>query len=295
MPVTVDIAHTQKFFDDFIHLAQQKTSRLLPTVRDDPDSLDGKAGYFERLGAVEMTEVTGRNQDTNNTEQPHSRRRILLRDFDLGSMVDKIDARRMKNGAQLPARYLNNAVWAANRKRDDLIIAAANGNAFSMDADDGATAIPLPAAQKILHQGAGLTLAKLLNTKEILDGAEVDEDEARFAIVTSKQVTDMLSTTEVKSADYNTVKALALGQIDTFLGFKFIRTEKLTVDGSGNRLCLFYVKSAIGIATPDPTFDDMDIGPRRDKSLNVQVYLSMSMDATRIEDEKLVQMAYVET
>ena len=38
--------------------------------------------------------------------------------------------------------------------------------------------------------------------------------------MTATQITNLLSATEVKSADYNTVRALVRGEIDTFLGFK---------------------------------------------------------------------------
>ena len=285
----VAVAHAQKFRDDFIMLSQQKGSRLEATVRDDPDELSGKYGFYDRIGAVELVEITERHGDTPQIDTPHSRRRISLRDFDFGDMLDKQDRIRMLAGGSLPGKYANNARWGAGRKKDDLIIAAANGNAFAIDEDDASTTVALPAAQKILVQAAGLTLAKLINVKEVLDGAEVDPDEERTAVVTSKQVTNMLNTTEVKSRDYNNIQALVEGRIDTFLGFKFIRTERLTVDGSSNRLCLFYLKSAIGIATGEEI--EVDIGPRRDKRNSIQVYLSMSMDATRIEDEKVVQVA----
>lgn len=292
MSVEIPVAFAQKYRGDFIMLSQQKESRLQRTVRQDPDMLDGKAGYFDRIGATAAQEVTNRHGDTPLISTPHSRRRIVLRDFDWADLIDKRDMRRMISAGQLPARYNQNAVWAMNRKKDDLIIAAANGNAYSIDEDDDASTVALPAAQKVLAQAAGFTLAKLLEAKEIIDGSDVDEEEPRYALLTSKQVTTLLNTTEIKSADYNTVKALAEGRINTFLGFDFIRTERLTVDGSADRLCLLYTQSALGIAFGQEI--GTDIGPRRDKRNSIQVYVDMSMDATRIEDEKLVQMACVE-
>src|SRR5690606_11910239 len=108
---------------------------------------------------------------------------------------------------------------------------ALGGNAYSMDEDDAASAVPLPAAQKIPHGNAGFTLQKWLQMKEIIDSSDVDPDEPRFLIITAKQVTNVLTTTEIKSADYNSVKALSEGRIDTFLGFKVIRTQRLKSDG----------------------------------------------------------------
>ena len=40
---------------------------------------------------------------------------------------------------------------------------------------------------------------------------------------------DMLQHTQVTSADYNTVKALAEGAVDTFMGFKFIMSNRLPI------------------------------------------------------------------
>ena len=90
--------------------------------------------------------------------------------------------------------------WA--RAIDDLIIAAATGNAVDGDGSN----VALPAGQKIAHGSAGLTLAKLISAKEILDGNEVDEED-RFFVLGSQQVSNFLNTTEVKSADYNSIKA----------------------------------------------------------------------------------------
>lgn len=293
MSLEIPVAFSQKFRGDFIMLSQQKESRLQRTVRQDPDQLMGKAGFFDRIGSTDAQEVTTRHGDTPLISTPHSRRRIVLRDFDWADLIDKRDMRRMISAGQLAPRYNQNAIWAMNRKKDDLIIAAAIGNAFAIDEDDGALAVPLPASQKVGVDiggvGSGLNLAKLLAAKEIIDGSDVDEDETRYAAVSAKQVTNLLETTEVKSADFNTVKALVEGRINTFLGFEFIRTQRLKTDVNGDRQNLFYTQSALGIAFGDEIATD--IGPRRDKRNSIQVFVDMSMDATRIEDEKLVEVA----
>lgn len=293
MSFSIPIAFAQKYKDDVIMLSQQKESRLESCVRDDPDNMTGKAGYFERIGAVEAQENTSRHGDTQISSTPHSRRRIILRDFDWFDLIDKKDMRRLLIAGQLPSRYTMNAVWAMNRKKDDLIIAAAVGNAYSMDEDDTASAIALPSSQKVGVDvggaGSGLNLQKLLTAKEIIDGSDIDEDEEKFAAVSAKQMTNLLNTTEITSQDYVTVKALVEGKVDTFLGFKFKRTERLTTDGNGDRQCLFWAKNAIGLAKGQEI--ETDIGPRRDKKNSTQVGVDFSMDATRVEDEKMVEVA----
>ena len=111
-------------------------------------------------------------------------------------------------------------------------------------------------------------------------------------ICTADQIQDFLNIAEVKSSDYNTIKALAQGQIDTYLGFKFIRSERLGQDATPNRQVLAFTKSAIGLALgADIT---TKISERSDKNYATQVFLSMTIGATRIEDEKMVEIACVE-
>jgi len=293
MSTQIPIAFVQKFHDDVIMLAQQKESRLERTVNGDPDHLVGKLGYFDRIAPTEVNEVTTRHGDTNLVNTQHSRRRIIQRDFDWADLIDRKDMRRFLNAGAMPAKYQRNAVMAMNRKKDTLIIEAASGNAYSMDEDDAATAVALPSAQKIAHGSAGLTLAKLLQAKEIIDGADFDEELPRYAVVSAKQVTNMLNTTEITSSDYATVKALSEGKIDSYLGFDFIRSERLQLDSNSHRLCLFYVEGAIGMAVGQEI--EVDIGPRRDKKNSIQVYVDYAGDATRVEDEGVVEVACQES
>lgn len=291
MSFQVPVFYQIRYRDDVIALAQQKESRLINTVRDDPDELNGKAGYFDRMAAVEANEVTGTLQDINLSDVPLSRRRILIRDFDWYGALDRSDKRRIKQGKNLPQKYVNNAVRAMNRKKDDLIIAAATGNAFGVDKDDAATPIALPGTQivgvDIGGAGSGLNKAKILAAKEIIDGSDVDEEEERFAVVTAKQVTNLLNITEATSSDFATVKALVEGKISHWLGFTWIRSQRLTNDAANaDRQCLFYTGTAMGYAKGEEI--DTDISPRLDKRGHpVQASVMFSSDATRIEDEKL--------
>jgi hypothetical protein len=103
------------------------------------------------------------------------------------------------------------------------------------------------------------------------------------------QIADLLTVTQVTSSDYATVKALAAGQIDTYLGFKFIQSQRLGQDSTPSRQCLAFTKSAIGLAVgADIT---TKISERADKNYATQVFLSMTIGATRIEEEKMVEIA----
>lgn len=279
----ITTAFVQQYSSTLQNLVQQKGSRLRPLVRT--ESLRGEYGYFDQIGATSVIERTSRHSPSPNIETPHSRRQVTMRDFEWGEVVDNQDKLRML--VDPTSSYLQSAMWAMGRKVDDLIIEAMNGSAKT--GKTGSTTQALPSAQKIAVASTGLTLTKLLTAKEILDAAEVDPDEPRYMAVTAKQVTDLLTTTEIKSADYNTVKALAMGQIDTFAGFKFIRTERLTVDGSSDRLCLAWVQSGVLLAIGEDMVGR--IGERSDLGYSMYAYAKMSFGATRMEEAKVVQIA----
>lgn len=286
MSTQITTAFVEQYKNNVLHLAQQKGSRLRDTARYTP--VTGKSHYFERIGSTAAVVRTTRHSDTPQIDTPHSRRKVSLVDYDWADLIDQEDKVKMLITPQ--SEYAMAGANAMGRAMDDALIAAASGNAFGGVA--GATSIALPAAQKIAGGTTGLTLSKLLSAKEIIDSSDVDPDEARYIICSAKQVTDLLNTTQVTSSDYNTVRALASGQIDTFLGFKFIRSERLTI-ASSIRSCLAYTESALGLAVgADIT---TRISERDDKNYATQVFLSMVIGATRVEDEKVVEIGAKET
>jgi hypothetical protein len=286
MSVQITTAFVEQYKSNVFHLAQQKGSRLRDAVRS--ETVTGKSHFFERIGSVAAAKRTSRHADTPRMDTPHSRRKVTMDDYDWADLIDNEDKVRMLISPQ--SEYAMAGAWAMGRAMDDAIIGAATGNAFG--GVSGGTTIALPATQKIAVNASGLTLAKLIEAKEILDGNDVDPDEPRFMIVTSKQMTNMLNETKITSADYASVKALVQGQIGTFLGFNFIRTERLGLDGNGDRQVLAFTKSAIGLAVGADV--STRISERADKNYATQVFLSMTIGATRIEDEKMVEIACTE-
>ena len=95
--------------------------------------------------------------------------------------------------------------------------------------------------------------------------------------------------TEVTSSDYAVVKALVHGEVNTFLGFDFIRTELIETDSNSDHKVLFWQNSGMKLAIgKEPT---VKISERDDKNYATQVFYSMSIGATRMQ-EKLV--GYIE-
>mgnify|MGYP003335075054 CR=1 FL=1 len=294
MSIQITTAFVQQYRANVDHLVQQKGSRLRPMVRTETQAAEFE--FYDRIGATSAQEVTGRHQDTPLVNTPHDRRRVSLRDFDWGDLVDRPDRIRMLADPTSP--YAQSAAFALGRKMDEVILDAAFGSVYT--GKTGATTVTFPSSQQIAVDyvetgsaaNSGLTIAKLRKAKQILDRNEVDPTERRYIAMTAKQVTDLLRTTEVTSSDYNTVKALVAGEINTFMGFEFVRTELVRTNASSYRRVCAWTQSGLLLAVgADIT---VDIGPRRDKRNATQVYVSASFGATRMEEEKVVEIICAE-
>ena len=288
MSTEVNKAFAQKFRDTFLHLVQQKGSRLRDYVRVNTD-VSGKYDHFDRIGSTSAQKITSRHSDTPLISTPHSRRRVSMDDYNWADLIDKADKVRML--ADPASDYMKAGVWAMGRKMDDIIIAAMSGNAVSIDEDDASSNVALPSAQKVaVATGAtDMNITKLLTAKKILDASDVDPDLPRHIVMKSNQFYDLLGDTEIKSVDYNTVKALVSGEIDSFLGFKFHRSERLAQDSSSDTLCLAWIPEGIGMSMGMDV--KTQITERPDKNYSTQVYAQMCLGAVRIEDEKVVEIA----
>lgn len=286
MSVQITTAFVEQYKSNVFHLAQQKGSKLRDAVRT--ESIVGKSHFFERIGSTAAVKRTSRHADTPRVDTPHSRRKVTMDDYDWADLIDDSDKVRLLISPQ--SEYAKAGAYAMGRTMDDVIIAAATGNAFG--GVSGGSTIALPAGQKIAHGSTGLTIAKLISAKEKLDAANVDPDEARTIVCSAKQISDLLGTTQITSADFNSVKALVQGDIDTFMGFKFIRSERLGTDSNGNRQVLAFTNTSMGLALGKDI--QTKISERADKNYSTQVYLCMTIGATRVEDEKVIEIACTE-
>lgn len=290
MSYQITTAFVQQYKANVEHLLQQKGSRLRPYVR--VETQNAEFDFYDRIGATSAQEVTGRHQDTPLINVPHDRRRVSLRDFDWAELIDRQDRIRMLIDPTSP--YSQNASFALGRKMDEIILEAAFGTVFT--GKTGSSSVTFPASQQIavnyVESGSatnsGLTVGKLRAAKETLDASENDPSDPRYIICTAKQITDLLRTTEVTSSDFNSVKALVQGDVNTFMGFEFVRTELVNADSSGYRRVLAYCKSGLLMAVGQDV--NVDIGPRRDKRNSTQVYCSASFGAVRMEEEKVLEI-----
>lgn len=282
----IETHFVRKFTEGITQLAQQMGSRLRMTV-DVDGSARGERVFYDQLNATVASVRTGRHGDTVLTETPHARRMLTMKQYDVADLVDEPDVIRVLND---PTNAYSTAMaWAIGRAMDDEIIAAYFASANT--GKDGTTPVAHPATHQIVSNSEGMTIAKVLNAKRILDASEEDMGSPRYAVLQAIQVEDLLNTTEVASSDFNTVKALAQGELNSYCGFEFVRTERLGVVGA-ERACAFYVKSAMKLGVGMDARGRIDERP--DKNYSTQVFYTAHFGATRMNETGVVRVLCTE-
>ena len=282
MSIEITTAMVQQYNATIQILMQQKDSRLGGAVRVEP--LVGEYGFYDQIGETAAVKRTARHADTPRVDTPHLRRRVQGYAYDWADLVDNFDTPRLLTDPT--SKYVQNAVFALNRAKDLEIEPAFTGTAYG--GKDGTTSYTFDDTNnKIANGSTGMTIAKLLQAKQILDHNEVD-DMDRFIAMSSEEFADLLNTTEVKSSDYNTVKALVNGQLNTFLGFTFLRYEGLTMASSTVRECIAWQKNSMLMAVNKDVITD--VGPRRDKNMAIQAYAGVMIGAVRMDEKGVVEI-----
>ena len=283
MSTQITTAFVNQFSANVQMLSQQMGSLLRNAV--DTESVNGEKAFFDQVGQAAAVLRTSRHADTPLVDTPHTRRMVTMSDYEYADLIDDSDKVRLL--VDPTSTYSRAAAAAMGRAMDDVIITAALGT--SQTGKDGSTSTTLPAGQKIAHGSAGLTIAKLVSAKELLDAASVDPSIPRHIIVSPKQISDLLNNTTVTSSDFNTVKALAQGEINSFVGFNFIVSNRLNTDSNSDRQVIAFAQDGIKLAVGKEPAARID--ERADKSYSTQVYYCQTIGATRMEEEKVVEIA----
>ena len=285
MSSQITTAFVEQYSANIQMLSQQMGSLLRDAVRN--ESVVGKDAYFDQIGKVTAILKTSRHSDTPQIDTPHSRRRVSLADYEFADLIDQQDKVRLL--IDPTSSYAKAAAYAMGRAMDDVIIAAALGSANT--GVSGGTAVALPAGN-ITAVGTGgantMNIAKLALAKAKLDIGDVDPSIKRHIIVSPTEIQDLLNTTTITSSDFNTVKALVQGEIDSFMGFKFHVSNRLVDNAAGNTQCIAFAEDGILLATGKDVTAKID--ERADKSYATQVYYCQTIGATRMEEAKVISV-----
>jgi hypothetical protein len=174
---------------------------------------------------------------------------------------------------------------AIGRRQDQIILDALNASSTS-----------LTVSNDIGGTDTNMNVAKLRDAKKKLDAGNVPSGD-RHIIIHANSLASMLSETSVTSSDFNTVKALVAGEINTFLGFMFHvmgdRAEGgLPIDGSSDRTIYAFHKDAIGMAEGIAPKTEINYVPEKTSFLVASMF---SAGAVAIDDEGIVKITARDT
>ena len=223
-------------FDAEVKQAYQGKAQLVGAVRQ-RRGVEGSTVKFPKVGKgvatarVSQTDVTPMNVGFSNVT-------CTLGDWNAAEYSDIFSQQKVNFDERSElVQVVGNAI---GRRQDQIILdaLAASSTSLSVSEDIGGT-------------NTGLNVAKLREAKKLLDKNNVPMDN-RHIIIHANSLSSLLGETAVTSTDFNTVKALVQGDVNTFLGFTFHtigdRSEGgLPVADSERKLWAFH-RDAIGYA-----------------------------------------------
>lgn len=289
--------HYQIAFDSYWreNMAQQRNHRLAGCYFE--QQVDGEAYRGDIIGSqtYAMRQVTARAQKTEPSDVPTQFWWVRPRPFDKTTWIDQFDKILLGKLGDPSSPTASQHSIAAARQKDLILFAALGGTRYT--GSQGTTAQALPSAQQIAvtygsgGANSGLQLAKLTQASYIMDSNEVDED-GRYFAYSAKELNNLITNVDqVSSVLYNDVRALRAGRIQDFMGFTFKRTQ-LTPFQSGSstiRTCYAWQRDFLAMGVGQEVMTRMDQLPMQ--SYAIQVYTCLLMDASRIQDEGVVQVA----
>jgi hypothetical protein len=280
--------YVTEFSTNWMHLVQQKQSRLKEYVT--LDTVNGKEKTYNQINEIAMREITSRAGQTTEQDLPLAKRWIREKGYDSVNIFDEFDERLLGTIVLPSSQTVQAHAQAYKRTCDQVIIDALGGSAIS--GADGTTLTALPASQKVAIGGTGLTLGKIIAAKSLFGKNDVDEEEELIMVYTQAQLDDLLNNVnEVKSSDFNNVRALVDGTITKFMGFTWVRSQRLP-KASTTRRIFAYAKSGLVLSDAGHKVM-MDIRPDRNHALQVRSVARLG--AVRLEEKKVVEISCLES
>jgi hypothetical protein len=263
-------------FDAEVKQAYQGKAMLVPAVRQ-RRGVEGSTVKFPKVGRgvatvrVPQTDVTPLNVGFSTVT-------LTLADYNAAEYSDIFSQAKVNFDER--QELVQVVAGAMGRRQDQMILDALANSSTS-----------LTVANSIGGATTNMNVAKLREAKRLLDKGNVPPD-GRHIIIHANGLANLLSETSVTSTDFNSVKALVQGEINTFLGFQFHvlgdRTEGgLAIDGSLDRTCFAFHKDAIGYGEGIGMRTEINYIPEKTSWLVNEVF---SAGAVAIDAEGIVSI-----
>jgi hypothetical protein len=262
-------------FDAEVKQAYQASAVLRPAVRV-RSGVEGSTYKFPKIGKG-VAQVRIPQSDVTPLNVTYSQVTATLSDYIAAEYSDIfMQAKVNFDERRELVKVVSNAI---GRRQDQLILDALTASSATSVGND------------IGGSDTNMNVAKLRQAKKTLDAANVPMDN-RHIIIHADSLASLLSETAVTSSDFNTVKALVQGEINTFLGFAFHvlgdRSEGgLIKDGSNDRTCFAFHSDAVGLAEGIAPKTEINYVPEKTSFLIASMF---SAGAVAIDDEGIVKI-----
>jgi hypothetical protein len=196
-------------FDAAVKAAYQGSGKLRQRVRV-KTGIVGSSCKFRRYNKgmatprITQTDVTPMNTTYGEAT-------ANMADWTAAEYTDVFD-QQTTNIEERPV-VATNIAGAIGRREDQMIIDALEANAGSPDVDTG-----------VGGATTGMNMAKIRKAKRLLDDRAVPNTDRTF-VHSAAGLEQLLGITEVTSSDYNSIKALVQGEINTWVGFMWVMIE----------------------------------------------------------------------
>lgn len=263
-------------FDAEVKQAYQASRALAGLVRE-RNGVEGSTVKFPKIGKGSAT-IRVPQTDVSPLNVSYSQVTATMADWNAAEYSDIFHQQKVNFDER---RELVSVVSNAIGRRMDQILLdalAASSTSLTVSNDIGGT-------------DTNLNVAKLRRAKKLLDAANVPM-EGRCMVISASGLEGLLGETQTTSADFNSVRALVSGDIDTFLGFKFVtigdRSEGgLPIDGSLDRTCYAFHRDAVGMGIGMNQRTEINYVPEKTSFL---VNSMFSAGAVAIDDEGIVKI-----
>lgn len=296
MSINLPSLFSQQFSTNVQLLLQQRDSRFASAAMSGTHRGE-TASPVDQVGKIAMQPVTSRYENKTRTDAPVDRRWVDPSPFDSQQLEDSFD--RLKMISDIRSAYTQNAVNAANRKKDELLIAAFFATAKTGKQGGTSTTFPTSTATNVVSVSEGgttsnLNMQKLKKGVELLLTNDVDLDnEQVYCALGPKQNTALLNEIEVINGDYRGARVDGQGRVMSWNGIEFIHSNLLTTgtdDAAGTSRALpMWCRSGMHLGVWENPIFKVRIAEEF-KSNPWEVYAYMMMGATRIEEGKVIKI-----
>jgi len=206
----------------------------------------GDSYKFTRMGKG-LANQKASQADVTPMDIAHARQTATMANYNAPEYTDIFDQAEVNFDEK---QELASCIAMALARREDQIIidSMLSGVGLTYTASGSIDAdTDISNGTTIAAGATGMTLTKLTQTSRWLNERGAPSGDRHMALG-AEDVQELLELTEIGSSDYNSIKALVQGDIDTFMGFKMHMIETRKEGGLPTNIAYAWHKSAIGYA-----------------------------------------------